>query len=128
MTASSGEAQTTAAATAARSATPAKATIAGDRIERLILNLTIVGVALHPFIVGLFLRRLFFDYTHLTPPGGYYSLLPAHPPPEVNGTITFWAARRADSAGVRRGDAVGLAHGAAVAHLRPVLPAATTRA
>jgi peptide/nickel transport system permease protein len=62
---------------------------AGDRIDRLILILTIVGVALHPFIVGLFLRRLFFDYTHLTPPGGYCSLLPAHPPPEVRGSITF---------------------------------------
>jgi peptide/nickel transport system permease protein len=63
---------------------------AGERIDRLILIFTIVGVALHPFIVGLFLRRFFFDYTHLTPPGGYCSLLSAPPPPEsTGGTITF---------------------------------------
>jgi peptide/nickel transport system permease protein len=62
---------------------------AGDRIDRMILILTIVGVALHPFLVGLFLRRFFYDYTHLTPPGGYCSLLPAHPPPPTTGGYVF---------------------------------------
>ena len=54
------------------------------RIDRIILSFSVVGVALHPFIVGFFLTKFFADYVHVTPHGGYchpFSAPPALPPP-----------------------------------------------
>jgi peptide/nickel transport system permease protein len=56
---------------------------AQERIDRIILTVSVVGIALHPFIVGLFLTKFFSDYTHVTPHEGYchpFSAPPGPPP------------------------------------------------
>jgi peptide/nickel transport system permease protein len=55
---------------------------AQERIDRIILSVSVVGIALHPFLIGFFLTK-FSDYTHVTPHGGYchpFSAPPAPPP------------------------------------------------
>jgi peptide/nickel transport system permease protein len=55
---------------------------AQERIDRIILSISVVGIALHPFLIGFFLTK-FSDYTHVTPHGGYchpFSAPPAPPP------------------------------------------------
>jgi peptide/nickel transport system permease protein len=66
---------------------------ADQRLDRIILSATVVGIALHPFILGLLLTKLFSSNLHATPRGGYCNLLstppamqplpgyPAPPPP-----------------------------------------------
>jgi peptide/nickel transport system permease protein len=81
-------------------------TISGVRaqtaIDRAILFFALFGVALHPFLLGLGLRKFFADYLHLTPPDGYCHFLPASPlvvPPGENpanypqpcGGVLAWA-------------------------------------
>jgi peptide/nickel transport system permease protein len=56
---------------------------AQQRLDRVVLSVSVVGIALHPFIVGLFLIKFFSDYGHLTPHFGYchpFSAPPAPPP------------------------------------------------
>jgi len=55
---------------------------AQQRIDRIVLSLSILGVALNPFLVGLFLTKFFADYVHVAPHGGYCYLLsaPSLPP------------------------------------------------
>jgi peptide/nickel transport system permease protein len=74
------------------------------RIDRIILSFSVLGVALHPFIVGFFLTKFFADYLHATPHGGYchpFSAPPAFvpspgtpanalPPPPCAGVVP-WA-------------------------------------
>jgi peptide/nickel transport system permease protein len=57
---------------------------AQEVIDRLVLAFSVVGIALHPFIVGLFLTKFFSDYTHLTPHSGYCHFLSAPPAPPPN--------------------------------------------
>jgi peptide/nickel transport system permease protein len=57
---------------------------AQERLDRLILTFSVVGIALHPFIVGLFLTKFFSDYTHVTPHSGYCHFLSAPPAPPTN--------------------------------------------
>ena len=56
---------------------------AQKRIDRLVLTVSVLGVALNPFLVGLLLTKFFSDYAHLTPHGGYchpFSAPPGPPP------------------------------------------------
>jgi peptide/nickel transport system permease protein len=50
-------------------------------VDRAVLALALCGVALHPFIVGLGLTKLFTQYLHLTPYGGYCHFLKPKPEP-----------------------------------------------
>jgi peptide/nickel transport system permease protein len=52
---------------------------AGERIDRLILALTVAGIAIHPFVLGGLLRRALAVDAGLAPQGGYCTL--RHPPP-----------------------------------------------
>jgi peptide/nickel transport system permease protein len=56
---------------------------AQERIDRIILSVSIVGVALHPFLIGVFLTK-FSDYTHITPHGGYCHPFSAPPAPPAD--------------------------------------------
>lgn len=40
-------------------------------VDRAILVFTVLGIVLHPFLVGLILRETFADRLELAPPGGY---------------------------------------------------------
>ena len=73
---------------------------AQQRIDRLVLSFSVVGIALHPFIVGLFLTKFFSDYTHLTPHGGYCHFLSAPPPPPPNPALAPGALGAPPCAGV----------------------------
>ncbi len=56
---------------------------AQERIDRIILSISVVGIALHPFLIGFFLRK-FSGYTHVTPETGYchpFSAPPGQPVP-----------------------------------------------
>lgn len=44
------------------------------RIDRLVLVVSIFGIALHPFIVGVVLKSAFSSHLHLLPSGGYCPL------------------------------------------------------
>jgi peptide/nickel transport system permease protein len=55
---------------------------AQQKIDRLILFFLLFGVALHPFIIGVFFKRFFADTLHLTPGGGYCDFLHAPAPVE----------------------------------------------
>ena len=50
-------------------------------IDRAVLFFALFGIALHPFLVGLGLTRLFAQYLHVVPDGGYCHFLPAKAPP-----------------------------------------------
>ena len=50
-------------------------------IDRAVLALALCGIALHPFIVGLGLTKLFTQYLHLTPYGGYCHFFKPTPQP-----------------------------------------------
>ena len=56
------------------------ATRAQQPIDRAILTFSVIGIALHPFLVGLLLTRAFSGYAHLTPFGGYCHLISAGTP------------------------------------------------
>ncbi len=60
---------------------------AQQKIDRFILFFLLFGVALHPFIIGVFFKRFFADWLHLTPYGGYCNFLHAPPPPPENPTF-----------------------------------------
>jgi peptide/nickel transport system permease protein len=55
---------------------------AQERLDRFILAFSVLGVALNPFLVGLLLTKLFSDYGHITPHGGYCHFLSAPRAPE----------------------------------------------
>jgi len=50
-------------------------------IDRAVLFFALFGIALNPFVLGFGLTKLFTQYLHLTPYGGYCHLLPVKPPP-----------------------------------------------
>jgi peptide/nickel transport system permease protein len=54
---------------------------AQERIDRIVLTFSVVGVALNPFLVGFFLTKFFSDSLHVAPHGGYCHFLSAPPPP-----------------------------------------------
>ena len=56
-------------------------------IDRLVLVFVLFGVALHPFIVGLFLKKFFSNYLHILPYDGFCHFLSA--PPAAPPTPTF---------------------------------------
>jgi peptide/nickel transport system permease protein len=63
-----------------------------SRVDRIVLAVSIVGIALHPFVVGALLSRVFGQSLHLLPPSGYCPWHALKPP---SGTETFtsnWSA------------------------------------
>lgn len=64
--------------------------------DRSVVTLAILGIVLHPFVIGLILRGVVADRWHLAPDGGYCPLS-APPPPESPlalrpcGGIAAWA-------------------------------------
>jgi peptide/nickel transport system permease protein len=56
------------------------ATRAQQPLDRLILSFSIVGIALHPFIVGLLLKRVFSGDLHALPLGGFCHPFNTPPP------------------------------------------------
>ena len=55
---------------------------AQEAIDRAVLAFALFGIALHPFVIGLGLRKAFAEHLHLVPYGGYCHLFPVHPPPQ----------------------------------------------
>jgi peptide/nickel transport system permease protein len=47
-------------------------------VDRVVLTTALFGIALHPFVVGYGLKKLFADHLHLVPATGYCHLMPAH--------------------------------------------------
>jgi peptide/nickel transport system permease protein len=58
-------------------------------VDRAILLFAILGIALHPLLLGVGLTNFFSEYLHILPLGSYCHFLPvkAHPPP--SGPTTF---------------------------------------
>ena len=54
---------------------------AQQAIDRAVLTFALFGIALHPFVIGLGLRKPFAEHLHLVPYGGYCHLVPVHRPP-----------------------------------------------
>ena len=44
---------------------------AGSRLDRTILTVTVLGLVLHPFIIGMLLREVFSGRLGIAPPGSY---------------------------------------------------------
>jgi peptide/nickel transport system permease protein len=58
---------------------------AHEAIDRAVLTFALVGIALHPFVVGVGLRKAFAEHLHVVPDGRYCHLVPVHvPPPPTN--------------------------------------------
>lgn len=53
---------------------------AGTAIDRAVLGVSILGIALHPFVVGILLKRFFGTDLHVLPFGGYCPLHHVGPP------------------------------------------------
>jgi peptide/nickel transport system permease protein len=54
---------------------------AHQAIDRAVLVFALFGIGLHPFIVGIGLRKAFADHLHLMPDGRYCHLVHVHAPP-----------------------------------------------
>src|ERR671925_2124393 len=55
---------------------------AQEAIDRAVLAFALFGIALHPFVIGLGLRKAFAEHLHLAPYSGYCHLVPVRPPPQ----------------------------------------------
>jgi len=55
---------------------------AHEAIDRAVLAFALFGIALHPFVIGLGLRKAFSEHLHVVPYGGYCHLAHVHPPPQ----------------------------------------------
>jgi peptide/nickel transport system permease protein len=56
-------------------------------LDRIILVLTVFGVAVHPFLVGLFLTKGLVEYTHIAPYAQYCHPIAPGAPSEVPGAL-----------------------------------------
>jgi peptide/nickel transport system permease protein len=57
----------------------------GSWLDRSLITFSLIGISLHPIVLGLILQRLFGNRWHIAPASGYCSFLPAHPPPPTGG-------------------------------------------
>ena len=55
---------------------------AHEAIDRAVLAFALFGIALHPFVIGLGLRKAFAEHLHLVPYSGYCHLVHVHAPPQ----------------------------------------------
>ena len=54
----------------------------GSWLDRSLITISLIGISLHPIVLGLILQRLFGNRWHIAPDSGYCSFLPqktAHP-------------------------------------------------
>jgi peptide/nickel transport system permease protein len=61
-----------------------------SRIDRLVLAVSIVGIALHPFVVGALLRRVFGQSLHVLPATGYCPWHRLQPPAATQTFASNW--------------------------------------
>jgi peptide/nickel transport system permease protein len=62
-----------------------------SRIDRIVLAVSIVGIALHPFAVGALLRRGFGQSLHVLPASGYCPWHRLQRPPPTETFVSHWA-------------------------------------
>lgn len=63
-------------------------------IDRAVLAVSVLGIALHPFVVGVILKQVFGHTLHVLPPGGYCPMHHLEPPktiydPDLRMTVPF---------------------------------------